>query len=174
MPLRRRTTARLSRRAFLIGATGAGFTLAFARPGAVFADPATAIADNVFEPTIWYQIDRDGIVTVNIIRAEMGQHVGTALARIVADELEADWSSVRINGVDTDPKWGIDGHRRQLVGVAELRAAQPGRRGRPHRADRRRRQVARRAERAPASPGQRRCARQQGRSATATSCAEAI
>ena len=36
----------------------------------------------------------------------MGQHVGTALARIVADELEADWSKVRIVGVDTDPKWG--------------------------------------------------------------------
>src|SRR4030095_11028452 len=44
--------------------------------------------------------------SVNIIRAEMGQHIGTALARIVADELEADWNSVRIVGVDTDPKWG--------------------------------------------------------------------
>ena len=61
----------------------------------------------VFEPTLWYDIDRDGIVTVNIIRAEMGQHVGTALARIVADELEVDWASVRLRYVDTDPKWGV-------------------------------------------------------------------
>ena len=98
--------AELSRRTFLIGAAGAGFTLAFIDPRAVFADPAAALANKLFEPTIWYQIDRDGIVTVNVIRAEMGQHVGTALARIVADELEADWSSVRINAVDTDPKWG--------------------------------------------------------------------
>ena len=45
-------------------------------------------------------------MTVNIIRAEMGQHVGTALARIVADELEADWDKVRIVDVDSDPKWG--------------------------------------------------------------------
>jgi CO/xanthine dehydrogenase Mo-binding subunit len=37
----------------------------------------------------------------------MGQHVGTALARIVADELEADWSKVRIVHVDSDPKWGL-------------------------------------------------------------------
>ena len=37
----------------------------------------------------------------------MGQHVGTALARIVADELEADWAKVRIIGVDSDPKWGL-------------------------------------------------------------------
>ena len=33
------------------------------------------------------RIDRAGRITVNIIRAEMGQHVGTALAHIVADEL---------------------------------------------------------------------------------------
>lgn len=96
----------LSRRGFLIGAAGTGFMLAFLRPDAVFADPAAAVAAKAFEPTIWYHIDSDGIVTVNVIRAEMGQHVGTALARIVADELEANWDSVRINAVDTDPKWG--------------------------------------------------------------------
>ena len=47
------------------------------------------------------------MVTVNVIRAELGQHVGTAIARIVADELEADWSKVRIHHVDSDPKWGL-------------------------------------------------------------------
>src|SRR5262249_60819967 len=61
---------------------------------------------DLFEPTIWYSIGRDGRITVNIIRAEMGQHVGTALARIVGDELEADWNKVAIAHVDTDPKWG--------------------------------------------------------------------
>jgi len=53
---------------------------------------------------------------VNIIRAELGQHVGTALARIVADELEADWAKVKIALVDTDPKWGLT----QPVRVAKL------------------------------------------------------
>ena len=60
-----------------------------------------------FSPTLWFSMDTMGIVTVNIIRAEMGQHVGTALARILADELEVHWSNVRINPVDTDPKWGL-------------------------------------------------------------------
>src|SRR4030095_12536184 len=60
-----------------------------------------------FEPTIWYSVDRSGIVTVNTIRAEMGQHIGTAIARILADELEVEWSNVRISMVDTDPKWGV-------------------------------------------------------------------
>jgi isoquinoline 1-oxidoreductase beta subunit len=95
-------TAALSRRGFMITATAAGVAMGFAgQADAAGATPAG------FEPTIWYSIDRDGIVTVNVIRAELGQHVGTAVARIVADELEADWSKVRIKTVDSDPKWGL-------------------------------------------------------------------
>ncbi|HLY79540.1 MAG TPA: molybdopterin cofactor-binding domain-containing protein, partial [Caulobacteraceae bacterium] len=90
-----------SRRSFLIAAAGTGLLFSFT--GATTAEAAGA----AFEPTIWYGIDRDGIVTVHVIRAEMGQHVGTAIARIVADELEADWSKVRIDHVDSDPKWGL-------------------------------------------------------------------
>jgi len=97
----------VSRRSFLIGATSAGFTLAFLPPGLTISDASAAVASQSFEPTLWYDIDRSGIVTVNIIRAEMGQHVGTALARIVADELEADWDKVRFRHVDSDPKWGL-------------------------------------------------------------------
>ena len=51
-------------------------------------------------------MDTHGRVTVNIAKAEMGQHVGTALARILADELECEWDKVSIVHVDTDPKWG--------------------------------------------------------------------
>jgi isoquinoline 1-oxidoreductase subunit beta len=91
----------LSRRGFLIGMAGAGVAFGFART------EAAAAGAPAFDPTLWYSIDRDGIVTVNIIRAEMGQHVGTALARILADELEADWDKLRIAAVDTDPKWGL-------------------------------------------------------------------
>ena len=59
-------------------------------------DPTSLAAENApttkagFEPTIGYDIARDGIVTDTLIRAEMGQPVGTALARILADELEAE------------------------------------------------------------------------------------
>src|SRR5215813_11251243 len=90
----------LSRRAFLVGMAGAAVTFGFAPGQGIAQEPGP------FEPTIWYSVDRDGIVTVNIIRAEMGQHTGTAIARILADELEVDWSNVRILMVDSDPKWG--------------------------------------------------------------------
>ncbi len=94
-----------SRRGFLIAMVGGGVMLGYARSG--LAAPATGGASDLFEPTIWYGIDPSGVVTVNIIRAEMGQHVGTALARIVADELEADWNKVKTVTVDSDPKWGL-------------------------------------------------------------------
>src|SRR5215813_11211751 len=93
----------LSRRAFLVGMAGAAVTFGFT-PGQGTAQES---ASGPFEPSIWYSFDRDGIVTVNIARAEMGQHIGTAIARILADELEVEWSSVRISAVDTDPKWGV-------------------------------------------------------------------
>jgi CO/xanthine dehydrogenase Mo-binding subunit len=99
----RAAVGRLSRRSFLIRAGAAGITLSFGPLDTALAQGARG----PFEPTIWYGIGLDGIVTVNIAEAEMGQHVGTALARIVADELEADWKTVRINHVDTDPRWGL-------------------------------------------------------------------
>ena len=88
----------LSRRGFLISVSAAGATFSLSGP---------AEAAEGYAPTIWYSIDKAGKVTVNIIRAEMGQHVGTAIARIVADELEADWSKVTFEHVDSDPKWGL-------------------------------------------------------------------
>ena len=93
----------LSRRTFLVGLTGATATFGFGSGQGAAETPGA----NAFEPTIWYSVDRNGMVTVNIIRAEMGQHIGTAIARILADELEVDWSNVRISAVDTDPKWGV-------------------------------------------------------------------
>jgi CO/xanthine dehydrogenase Mo-binding subunit len=45
--------------------------------------------------TAWVRISRDNVVTVSINHSEMGQGITTALAMLVAEELEADWSKVR-------------------------------------------------------------------------------
>ena len=101
------SAGQVTRRGFMIGATTAGFTLAFVPTALLSTAPAQALADGKFEPTLWYNIDDQGIVTVHVTKAEMGQHVGTALARIVAEELEANWEDVRIDHVDTHPKFGL-------------------------------------------------------------------
>lgn len=97
----------LSRRSFLVGSVGASLVMAFGPVG--YAAPPSETGDlssKRFSPAVWFEIDRDGNVNINVARAEMGQHVGTAWARIIADELGADWDKVSITHVDTDPKWG--------------------------------------------------------------------
>ncbi len=98
-----KSSAILSRRGFLVAAAGTGIAFSFLT--ACTTDDTSTAAP--FEPTQWFSIDNAGIVTVNVIRAEMGQHVGTSLARILADELEAPWENVRVAHVDSDPKWGL-------------------------------------------------------------------
>jgi isoquinoline 1-oxidoreductase subunit beta len=114
LPQKVRSSGEMSRRSFLVTMLGTGVVLGYARSplnsaGAVLS-PLNAGSGSspaeLFLPTIWYGIDRSGTVTINVIRAEMGQHVGTALARIVADELEADWNKVRVITVDSASKWG--------------------------------------------------------------------
>jgi len=102
-----------SRRDFLILALESGVALGFASSGLALAQPPHGTSAKpgdpatLFEPTIWYSVAGDGTVVVHVARAEMGQHVGTALARIVAEELEADWRKVTIEMVDSDSKWGL-------------------------------------------------------------------
>jgi isoquinoline 1-oxidoreductase beta subunit len=64
-----------------------------------------ALAAGKFEPTAWYSIAPDGKITVMVGKAEMGQHVSSAMAQIVAEELEADWRMMNIQLVDDDPKF---------------------------------------------------------------------
>ncbi len=97
-------TTRLTRRAFVattaVGA--AGLTIRFPLFGA--PDAAAAAA---FDPSPALTITPDGLVTVHITKAEMGQGVGTALAQIVAEELEADWKDVRIDYPTANEKYGL-------------------------------------------------------------------
>lgn len=97
----------LSRRGFLVGSANAGVVMAFApalMSGGISA--REAVNQKVFSPTVWFEVNDRGDVLINIAKAEMGQHIGSALARILADELACDWDKVSITHVDTDPKWG--------------------------------------------------------------------
>src|SRR6201996_424111 len=110
-PLRLREELTLSRRSFLISSIASTAVFGFAPPAMAanflpLPDPFKDTGGPRFEPTIWFSIDPNGVTSINIAKAEMGQHIGTALARILADELEADWNLVRLVSVDTDPKWG--------------------------------------------------------------------
>jgi isoquinoline 1-oxidoreductase beta subunit len=94
----------LSRRSFLITAGASGLAFGFsALPGATSAVAAASAAP--LEPSIWYAIAPDGIVTVNVGKADMGQHIASTMAQIVADELGASWGDMRVNLVGNDAKY---------------------------------------------------------------------
>lgn len=56
-----------------------------------------------FHPNAWIAIDSDGTVTLTVGKTEMGQGVRTSLPMILADELDADWSKVRIVQASPSP-----------------------------------------------------------------------
>ncbi|HEY2151307.1 MAG TPA: molybdopterin cofactor-binding domain-containing protein [Vicinamibacterales bacterium] len=74
---------------FLLGV--AGFTFAPGRHGLVSADAAER-----GQLTTWITISPDNSVTILVPHCEMGQGTLTALAMMAAEELEADWSQVRV------------------------------------------------------------------------------
>ncbi|PYN71478.1 MAG: xanthine dehydrogenase family protein molybdopterin-binding subunit [Candidatus Rokuibacteriota bacterium] len=97
---------RIDRRDFIKTTTvaGVGLTLSFTLPG---VGVRTAAALSAWEPNTQMTLTPDGLVTVHIFKAEMGQGVGTALAQIVAEELEVDWKDIRIDYPTSDPKHGL-------------------------------------------------------------------
>ena len=95
----------IGRRTFLVGAGASGLIFGFAaHDGIRLADASTMKA---FAPNLWFSMDAAGKTVVRIDKAEMGQHVGTALAQILADELEVRWSDVSISHIGFDPKVGL-------------------------------------------------------------------
>jgi len=103
------TPRAVSRRALLKAglAAGAGFTLGFQqRPLGPGLRRAAAQAAKVFAPNAWIRIDADGLVTIVNSQSELGQGTLTSMAMVIADELDADWSRVRVEQSGADPVFG--------------------------------------------------------------------
>ena len=140
-----------SRRSFLIATIGTGVALGFARSS--LAEIGLRLSTvgqggpsptELFEPTIWYGIDRngDGDRQHNPGRNGSACRHGTRTHRGGRTSSRLEQGKHRLCRLW--PKMGDYGHRWQLVGLAELSGTQPGRCGRPHCPDPRGRQTPRR------------------------------
>ncbi|HXU36050.1 MAG TPA: molybdopterin cofactor-binding domain-containing protein [Blastocatellia bacterium] len=103
----------VTRRTFLGGVFSAGAFVLGARllPAqgfSAFAGTSTASgADNAaWHPSVYLGIETDGAVIVVAHRSEMGTGIRTGLPMIVADELDADWSRVKVEQALGDVKYG--------------------------------------------------------------------
>ena len=92
------TPSSTTRREFLVrsAATAAGTFMSIGLP-VLGSGTANADAMSGFTPSIWFTLTPDGKVTMHIVKAEMGQHVGTGLAQVIAEELEVKWDDVRLD-----------------------------------------------------------------------------
>jgi isoquinoline 1-oxidoreductase beta subunit len=108
-----------SRREFL--RTGAlvtgGLVIAFAAPGGrrlVFAEPARGRAP--FVPNAFLRVGSDDTVTVLLAHSEMGQGIWTALPMLIAEELDADWSRIRVEHAPAAPVYAHTAFGFQMTG----------------------------------------------------------
>lgn len=95
------TTVNTSRRNFLktSALAGGGLMIGFVIPGA--SRFAQAAGD--FKPNAFLRISPDNQVTVICGLSEMGQGVHTAIPMLIAEELEADWSKIKVVQAPADP-----------------------------------------------------------------------
>ncbi len=98
----------VSRRCFIKLTGGSGLAIGLLPAGAARA----AALKPGQRPGAFVRIARNGVVTIQINRLEFGQGSHTGLARILADELDADWRSVRAELAPAgeaykDPAFGI-------------------------------------------------------------------
>ena len=96
-----------SRRDFLNTIFSAGALVLAAR-----VVPASARSNELdvtkaaWNPNVYLGLETDGSVIIVAHRSEMGTGVRTSLPMVVADELEADWTRVRVEQALGDEKYG--------------------------------------------------------------------
>ena len=110
-----------SRRKFLQASAlvGGGLVVAFVVPGAnkfAFAQAPAAAAGAGFAPNAFLRVGADDSVTVLIAHSEMGQGIWTTLPMLIAEELDADWSKIRVEHAPAAPAYAHTAFGMQMTG----------------------------------------------------------
>lgn len=126
-PPQRSRAAKWTRRGFIGAGVLAGGTLLIGvgvRPGNPVGKLGPIVAGGEGEQLInsWLKIDADNIVTAIVPHCEMGQGAHSVLAQMLADELDADWSLVRVMQAPTDGSYVVTDTIRGFVAQGTLDA----------------------------------------------------
>src|ERR1700724_628790 len=96
----------VSRRALLTGGLAGGFLLAFHLPVRAVNEPVQPpdLTEGKFAPNAFIRIDQAGHTTLVMPQVEMGQGVYTAVAMILAEELDADFAQLTLEHAPPNDK----------------------------------------------------------------------
>lgn len=114
-----KAASRTARRSFLktTAAAGAGLCIAGFVPELLTAAARRDAADaKFFAPNAFVRIAPDDTVTVISAHSEMGQGIYTSLAMVLNEELQADWSKVRVESAPVDPAYNHTVYGVQMTG----------------------------------------------------------
>ncbi len=115
----------ISRRTFIkatalvAGGLIIGFTIPHAKrflmPGTTPAD-ATKDAAKLPAPNAFLRIGSDNTITVMLAHSEMGQSIWTTLPMLIAEELDADWSKIKVEHASAAPEYAHTAYGIQITG----------------------------------------------------------
>ena len=128
-------TAKLKRRDFLrvSAAAGGGLLISLylsevtdaATTAGMFAGvPQPGMAALPFAPNAFVRIGTDESVTVIVNKSEMGQGVYTSLPMLLAEELEADWSKIKVEAAPVDAAYNHTSFGIQMTGGSTSTASE--------------------------------------------------
>ena len=122
------TPLNISRRTFIkaTALVAGGLVIAFSMPYAKRfllpgADPATdsgadQAAPKLPEPNAFLRIGTDNSITVMLAHSEMGQSIWTTLPMLIAEELDADWSKIKVEHAAAAPAYLHTAYGIQITG----------------------------------------------------------
>src|SRR5262252_9597892 len=103
------STAVMNRRGFLkvSALAGGGLVIAaYLEPVSDLLAQGRGAPPAPLVPNAFIKIARDGTVTIIGKNPEIGQGIKTTLPMLIAEELDVDWKSVKVEQGDLDPKYG--------------------------------------------------------------------
>ena len=109
-------TPGVSRRKFLVSSAAGAFVLFFRVDGSTRATEAAALSSAATQVGTGIRIAPNGVVTILVGSAEMGQGAMSGLAQILAEDLMVDWKKVRAEHAPADPAFANPLFHIQLTG----------------------------------------------------------
>ncbi len=99
--------SKINRREFIkLSVTGSAFlAIGYGVPVTVSAN-SSADKNSNFSSNIWLKIDQNNMCTLTVSESEIGQGVFTGIATLIAEELDLNWSDVKVERASSSGVYG--------------------------------------------------------------------